>query len=407
MRIDFLKNIVLGQSASGLHITVGPDGAVLCNYVVLCKEREGIVVASSGTVSDLESACTKLDPSVPLFFSVDGKGIIIRKMSDLNGESEDMLLHRAIPNARLDDFYYQIYREQAEILLAVCRRDAVDTYLVALAEKKFFVHGIGIGFAVLLPILQSFYDDELLLPNWRLLNNRQRLPEFERVANGVREYAIASDMLASDILIPYASALQFYTGVALSGNTISITHGQVENFYYSRLIRKGGLVLLGVFFVLLLGNYLLFDKFYKERKRLEEEVSSNEILFKKLDRLKDDLAGKKKILGIAGDVGLTRFSYYADRLALGLPKTIQLDELEFFPLEKKLKKAKLIQFKKGALMVYGTVGKSTDLYKWIDDIGTEPWVQEASVMDYSHESGERTGTFVVEIILEGGTDVQK
>jgi len=411
VQIPFLKDIILGKSATGLYVYVGADGETLCALATLTKRKEGIFVSNSETGLDFSSVLEKINPAVPLYFNIDGKGVIIRKVDDINDDAGESLLHKAIPNAKPEDFYFQVSGEsKGSKILAICRRDAADKYIQQLAQKKCFIHSIEIGFSAILPFLQVIEPEELLLPYWELSDCKNSMPGFAKKTHPSRSYSLGGDQIASDIIIPYTSALQFFTQVCNTGNTSNtsnIVSSQKDDFYYSNLIKKGGIALLGLLFALLLGNYLLFDTYYNTRQKLEQNLASNEMLFRKLEKLKQELDGKKKIISVTSGGGQSRYSYYADQVALTLPSTIQLTDMVFSPLEKKVKKSKPISFRSSLVSITGTVRKSTDLYEWIEVLNQHDWVQLASVVHYAHESGDRNGTFTIEVALERGGDVQK
>src|SRR5437868_7716201 len=96
------SNIVAGVEC----IYEAPD-IVRFKYILLKKEKTKVLTVSSGEANSMNELFKAIPPSIPLCLAVSGRILIYRKITTSEGEDNNAVLHKILPNANINDFYIQ------------------------------------------------------------------------------------------------------------------------------------------------------------------------------------------------------------------------------------------------------------------------------------------------------------
>lgn len=410
MLTNKLKQNIIGNTTIGLQINIADDGSISCSYVLMRKDKSSLIIEEKEMNIDLDSFCKKFTQKHPIFINIDGKGII-SKTSSYDKDDEDdynSLIHNVIPNAKIEDFYFQhIPTSETEIIISVARKDLVDNIITEIEKSKCFIYNITLGF-ICINTLNGILDEETVsIPNWEIQKSENGIISYtKKQDSSVSFYSIGEEKIEASYVLPYASALSFYTGNTSLGNISTVNYSKADDFFYLNAIKKGGIAVISLVLLLLVINYLLFDNFYNKRQALEKESMQNEMLLKKLERLQTQLDKKKKVLSTVGNTGFTKFSFYADRIAMSVPTKMKLSQINLAPLSRRIKQEKAIKYDTEKIDIAGTVSTSTILYDWIELLRDESWVEKVVISNYSHNTEKNIGEFQLKLIIENKNSVE-
>jgi len=94
-------------------------------------------------------------------------------------------------------------------------------------------------------------------------------------------------------------------------------------------------------------------------------------------------------------------SFYADRIAAGIPSAIRLTLLEVYPAEKKQEEEDgRFEFTNKTLRVKGQCKYSIDANDWINLVRSYDWVKDVKLINYNQTSAEKIGEFLVQIEIK-------
>jgi Tfp pilus assembly protein PilN len=115
--------------------------------------------------------------------------------------------------------------------------------------------------------------------------------------------------------------------------------------------------------------------------------------------LKEELAEKKELLQETGMSESSKASFYIDRIAVSVPKGIQIESLETNPMLRKKTGDKQIKFNIGVITVSGTSKKSTVFNDWLKSITELDWVEKVEKFTYNKTEDKQNGLaeFYIEI----------
>jgi Tfp pilus assembly protein PilN len=394
------KSFIKSSKAQGLHCIVSNGGDMLFFYVLVSRNKGKIEIEKlktlKGTLEQMEDDLIK---DIPLFLSVDGKGVLLKKVFD---ESAKSPIHQAIPNANEDEFVVQSFKgDEHFIFISLARKDSIDELVDSFIRKKYQVLGLTLGPFKAARLLNIFDDlpSDLHVGNYFVSADRvnNQILEFKKVDDPVEDsYTIGGQALSSDYLLPFYHALSYYIHDDEKLQYPSVVL-QSEEFTSRRLFVIAGWAALIFIFIVLMGNMLMYSNYSQKEKNLETQVTGGKELLSTVSRLKEDLAWKEQFLNQAGIFKNTRMSYYADQIASSLPEAITLEKMEIHPLASKIKKQKEIELQPDKILIDGFANGSQLVNDWIDNLKKLGWIEDVSVINYSNDNEATAGVFSLEI----------
>jgi len=400
--LNFLKdkNIIKSNQVLGVHCFLQSSGDMLIDYVLLSKSKGKLNIEKTGSLKgSIEQLAAEVTIHAPIFLSIDGKGILTRKVTPDPSKS---LIHQAIPNASEDEFIVQQFGGiENQSFISIVRKDFLEDFLISLKLQKFSIIGLTIG-CLKAANLWKLFDD---LPSPLLVGNcliscddQHQLTDFSKEGADQSEvsYRIGDQDIASIYLLPYYHALTYYVPDADELQYPAIVE-QFEEYTSKRIFSIAGWSSLTILFLVLLVNMMFFTSFSDKQKSLEAKVSGNKELLNKLKILKDELAWKEKILGQAGMIKINRMSYYADQIALTVPEEITLEKLEINPVVAKIRSQKEIEIQPDRMTIDGVARSSQVLNDWVHVLKQKSWIEDVSVINYSKDEKSTPGIFSIEI----------
>ena len=94
------------------------------------------------------------------------------------------------------------------------------------------------------------------------------------------------------------------------------------------------------------------------------------------------------------------FSVMADQVAQTVPKGIALEQMSFFPLEKRLKKEKLVRFHRDQLILKGEVDNYGYFQQWLKEMNDFEWTGDIQIAGYQEENDRHEAHFNLKVLLQ-------
>ena len=135
---------------------------------------------------------------------------------------------------------------------------------------------------------------------------------------------------------------------------------------------------------------------------LTEQISSQMEAINRVDTLKAELQKKRSFLNKSGFLAASRTSFYADRIASGVPDGILLDELNIEPLQKKQESdtSSIMSFDQGVILISGVSKSSVYVGDWMKVIKSNDWVKSAELLSYDQDKELNQGKFNIQVNLK-------
>ena len=403
--VNKLKNIsfLKAKSITGIRIKISPEGKCIFDFVKLVKTKS--ILNKQDEKIELESIdelIEKIDKKSPISISVEGKGVIYKKIENAETLTDQQIIVNLLPNAVASNFYIQKrIVENNEIFVAVVRKQVIDEMIDTFQKNNLHIIDLTFG-----PFsLQNIVDllnkpfEKYQLANSIVTVKNKTITNIIRTDESVdTTYEIGGGKLDQHTLLPYASAIKYFLPSETEETQLVPKIGlMLENFIYKQLFRVAFKAVLILFFCILLLNFLLFDLANNKLKILSEQYNQNEYLLNMITELSSSLEQKEQFVVQNGFLKPSKLFFYADRLAHLLPENIRLTKLDINPLRKKIKKRQVIDFNTYRINVAGITNYGISLNDWIDIIKKEEWISNINILFYNKEKDMRSGEFEIEI----------
>jgi len=399
-------NLFKGKSAAGVQVNILPDNKLAVNIVILKRKKTRLETENKySSLSSFDEVTGNIPKSIPVCLNIDGKGVIHKKIETNKDDTDRTILDQALPNAAQEEIFMQkTETPDGACYISVVRKEIINNVLGEFRAAGRHVVSLTLGVFPVNGILGILNSKENTIQTSGYITEIRdtKINEIRKEQENSREqtFRIGNEELQTDMLVPFAAAFEYFFNPLTISEQPDIIRPLSENYVYKKIFVTAGWSVLVFFFILLLTNFLLFDKYNRQYNDLSYRISQNKDLLSRLDTLKKEMEQKEEFITKGGLLRSSRNSFYADRIAYMLPQDIMLTEMDICPLKKKITESKEPEFMKNVIHVSGITKKSTLLDEWIKEVGKEQWVDDINILNYTQESDKRTGEFEVEIRIE-------
>lgn len=404
-----LEGLLKSRSVTGLECVLSSEGIQEINYVVLKKEKNRLFTESSkSSLATIEELKATLSSTHPVLLVLNGKGIIHKKFPYSEGENENSLLNKIFPGANSNDFYMQkVISDDGSNIISVIRKSSADTVLNELRKQGYDVINCSLGpfcFQSMLPLLDNNSTSrEVAVSGYKLSLATNGIANFEPTSSSNTDLKlIGGEEVKKEFVVSFASAVQYFIsfGREVSTTIPDVKEGK-EEFRQKKIFKMAGLSALIFFVAALLINFILFLHFSKKHNEYDEKVALNQDMLQQYETLKLEVGQKQAFLEKTGLLEASRTSYYADKIAVDIPESIQLAQMNIFPLEKKSNTDEQdMSFIPKDILISGLCKRSTELNEWMGILKKKEWIKDVSIVNYAQDKSENTGRFSIEIMMK-------
>lgn len=332
----------------------------------------------------------------PLWVTVNTAHVLQKQVPDTD-TNDRKLLHKAFPNIKTDEFYYEIWRCGTLSFISVCRKSYVEELLLTLSG--FRVAGFSLGVS---PVSNIINFD---LPGV-IFTNTQRITPMAEENNILlldaavnHNYTINGLEISNPYLLCFAGAL---TLLIKTGSTTGNTNEQsvilMEGYRQKAFFEKGMVAGVAFILVVLLINFVLFTYYFSKAEELDQAAALYSADADALMQIRRRVEGKQEKLKAFAGTASSESAGLINELVESLPHSITLSEMSFHPMEKKIKEGERIDTQDNIITVSGTTSETSDFTHWIAD--SEKVGRVAKITIVSFGKGPDSGAdFTIQIIL--------
>lgn len=402
--LDHLKDKIFQlKRVAGVELHVPAEGPAVYQLVVLQRKQSFInTLVKKSNITSLTELKHLLPDGTPVALLLSGKGILLKKAD--KGLEREALLNLVLPNARAEDFYISVLEGLSQFVF-LARRDRVEEYLKGFDEESIPVIAVHTGAGpvdFVLPYFDKAIDSlsgsqyKLELKNKEVQNVEISLPELSE--NVEKDIFIGGESIPEKALGAFSSAFQLIAGQYKS--TSEELQSRLEFWKEKSIFQLAGKVGLGFFAGILFLNLVLFFYFSSENSELNTRNSHILGDIKRVELLQAELKEKENFLKSEGWINPSRTSFYADRIASTVPKSVLLTCLEINPNNiSDGRKEKRMVFDSGRILIKGTCKDPVVLNPWLIELKEQEWVGRVNSRNYQFDHKKKTGIFEIEVVL--------
>lgn len=408
-KVDF-KNIIRSKTAVGVEVILLPENAYEINVVVLKKIKSILAIEKQkeGIVS-FEELAQLIDPKLPIILVLNGKGIIHRKVTFFENDTQVTLLNKVLPNANLNEFDLQETSiSSSQGFVSLIRSSIINEIIEQLKKNKLTgIVGCLLGpFVInnLLPLINTdiISNEQLRFSSYQLQIREQQITEIGSTEEEEEEaIQIGDDRIQPKLLIAFGAALSYFLGADAGIAKSELIDNIKEEFKQKQKFEFIGWSLLIAAFSVLLVNYFVFNNYWTKTRDLSSTLASNQSALNRYDTLKVEFEKKKEFLQQNGLLENSRTSFYADKLAGSLPSSIQWIDVNIHPVKKKQvnDETEGFFFENKSIKISGKCQRSTDLNDWMKEVKLKSWISSVTLLNYTQDNATDDGLFLIEIKL--------
>ena len=219
---------------------------------------------------------------------------------------------------------------------------------------------------------------------------------------GHEEYNLNGLVTSSKYILSLSGAL---TSFLKTNNRVSNSEEKInslfEDFKHLILFKKilqGSLV---IFLVALLINFFVFNHYFSKVDELQQTSQVNTVNKNAILTLDKKLQKTQKLATDILKSNASKSAYYINEIITLIPNSILLSELNYQPLQKRIKKDQNILIQNNTIVISAISTKSDLFYDWIKELENTSWIQTVKVLDYS-DTKKSQSQFSIKINLSHG-----
>ncbi|MFV8354973.1 hypothetical protein ACNQGB_02160 [Flavobacterium sp. XS1P32] len=368
--------------------------------VEVTKKKEGLLIEKKDKVHYKGEIAEKWDKSLPYFLVLNTNQVLQKEVLYMD-PSDEKLVNKAFPNTNWETFYYEIWRLKSKTIVAITRKNYLDELIQKFKNQQIGITGISIGTCAIADLRKYSTYDELRTNHQIITNNEQ-----ETIMSASAEELPSVSFDINNLAIPNAQLLAFSGTIRLvsnftsnSGSIITLSSLKKEEYLQQRFFSKGSKIILGVLLALLLINFLSFSHYFKADQEASEKIAIHQVDLQNLASIKQRVKNKESIVQNVFEKKGSQSSFYCNDIAQMVPPSILLSELEFNPLEKKVKNEESVRYIDRTILISGISKDNTAFTNWIEAIEKKYWTSKVVIIHFGKNDNNET-EFSVKINLK-------
>lgn len=405
--VNFFKhsNFLSNRIVTGVEMNIGKEtvfsySQIKNYYGSISVKKQGASVNSLEELNQIvgKNKSIPFSSNPPICLTITGKHVLIKQVDAAEDAEENVILQKAIPGVKPDQFYIQKYWNKNNWFIAVIKKNTLDDIL-----REFNSVGLLCIEVVLGPVTAfSLVDNEarLSLPNYEI-ENKEECFSINLKQNDVgRTLEIDEEIINFQNILSFSSAFNYYSKnpnlEEFSTSTLDTTTQEVKFHVYQ-------VALLRLFFILVLfiaiTNYFLSSSYQEAYYELQSITSNEQATYNFYEQKQSELNQQINILKTTGVSSYNNYATYADQIAYLTPASISLLELNIGLIENKIKDQEKLKIAKKNIYIKGVAKQSIELKEFILKLENENWVKESTIQNYSQTDREYPGLFEIKIII--------
>lgn len=362
----------------------------------LGKKRAGIV--------DLKELKKEFPQHKYCAINITGKGVLQKKLPKTDKIDKNNF-SQVLPNAAFDDFYVQQFNTDNSSFVSVIRKQQADKWVQQLADQGCQSLMLSLGAFTVDSIIDqlNLYEDKVVFDGHILKRDSDHgWLSYQYQKNERTHYPlkIAGENIDERLILPYAIAFQLALSLKIQSIQADIPAlaDRLNQVINDRKIKVTGVAILGVFFILLFLNFILFSWLNTANNQMMDKASRTATNSSELRAIEREADQKESLVKQLGWDGAVSKSLLIDQLAGLLPPEVKWSALSVNRLDWSASKMqKKLTFFDGQIRIVGIADKIIPVNEWLARVKTLKWVKTVQLDSYSFNNEQNTCQFIVTI----------
>ncbi|OUS03345.1 hypothetical protein A9Q86_00055 [Flavobacteriales bacterium 33_180_T64] len=379
------------------------NGEPLYYGITLKKKKNQVEVEHSFQFNNLTESTKYIPKNKPVFLIINNENIITKKIE--NSELDTLkLTHLAFPNIKIEDFYYEILKQENVHYIAICRKTYLDELLNDYRSHHISIIDFSLGNLMIASLVHLISEDKIHTSNAIISKeNNQIVNILADHSSNKTTYNFNNTSLNTTELLNFSSALSLITKT----KAIESLFGDIQNdlqrdfkekTFFIQFIKIG----LSALFAALLINFFVFNNYYEKVNTLKETTQVLNTSKNKVIRLNENVQKIQKVVEDVLKSNASKSSFYANELISSLPESIILSKLNYQPLLKKIKANKSIINDTNIIIISGASSERVVVSEWISQLEIKHWIHKIEIINFE-DTTTSSSLFSFKIYIENET----
>lgn len=367
------------------------NGQDKLHVTLLKKAKKEVDVENSFNTTTVELLTEQLPKNQHAVLIINNESVLTKKIK--SDQTDDLkLVHKAFPNIKLEDFYYEVLIQKSIHFVSICRKDYVDKLITQYKTHGISIINISLGSISAFSICGFINSKTILTSNTLISIQDNDIVDIEKVSNlEQKEYDVNGIKVSNRQLISFSGALTSILNNHQSHTNFEaykklLINNYKQSRFFSQFLKFGLVFLLG----LLLINFFFFNHYFNSVNTLQQTSQINQTTKNKVLELNEKVTKTQKMVDDMLKSRTSKSSYYVNAIVQSLPTTILLSELNYQPLKKRIKAEQHIQNNINTILISGASTSSASFSKWIGGLDSANWIHKVEILSYEDISKSKS-----------------
>lgn len=389
------QHIIEGSTYQGLEV-FGLEDKTFYSLLKVKKKKGELDTVYEKVFESIEGLAPHVEKKKALFLVINSSKVLKKQVSVDSKLNLEQSVVQAFPNLDLENFYYEVLDAKEFGIVSIGKKEYVNQTLTELKSFGIVPARISLGISDLQNSIPYLKGSNIQGSNFRLISINSQDFKFESKSSAEQNNIKISGLsLSSAGLLSFSSILGYLGGPHKNSNVIELNQKYKNSFQNSRFFDFGIKRGLGFILGVLLINFLAFS-YYHAKVQSMETVSESERQLSMLKTIKDRVGSKEERLHKLLGSSSSKSTFYMDRIAAGLPNSIQLDQMVYQPLLKPVREGKLIELDQNNIRISGYSKDKIQFAQWTEALEQEDWTGKVEILSFEYASNN-TDKFIVKI----------
>jgi len=376
----------------------------ICYYgIELKKNKNQVEVVNKFEFNELKDALRDIPKHKPAALVINTHFVITKKLE--SQETDDLkLLHATFPNIKINDFYYEILKQDSIHFISICRKTYLDDLLIGFKAHNISLINFSLGNLMISSISDLIPEETIYTNNAVIQKEKNQIINIDGNSESSEiTYQFNDTSLSNRHLLNFCSALNLITKAKKTESYIgdkqtqALTHFKEKRFF-NQFLKIG----LSFLFILLLVNFLFFNSYYSKVNELKGTAEVLNTSKTKLVSLNDKVQKTQKIIEDILKSNSSKSSFYLDAFTQSLPNSILMSEFNYQPLSRKIKENKPIENKINTIVVSGNTLESIFFSEWISKLESFTWIEKIEIISFE-DTSKSSSEFTLKVSITNDT----
>ncbi|SEE07163.1 hypothetical protein SAMN04487765_1295 [Tenacibaculum sp. MAR_2010_89] len=391
------KWLLYGTSFCAIEHSTDKNNTDFYTGLQLSKKKKELNVTNRHQYNSINEVISFVKANKHAFLIINNQHVLSKKITVVN-DSQKKLIQVAFPNIVISDFYYEIYSNDTESFISICRKEHIDYVIDLYSKNGISIVDFSLGNLALQNILPFIGNDNFNTSNAKITVENNKITIIEKEFVEDQTYIVNDLEVSNHELLPLGGVLSYYFDQNIEQIGLTQKTEELKKTYQQKKLFDLGLKFgFGFLFTILLINFLVFSHYTTKADQLTIDVQLNEQTKNRLISLQEKVAQKEKVVKNLQSVSQSKVSRHIDEIAQLIPNTILLTNIYYQPIKSRVKKGKTILVTKNQITVKGVSKKNEDSTHLISLLESKKWVDKVTIMSYGKQKNNMEFELLIHI----------